>query len=277
MPNWCDNQVEILAKEETIQWIAKHLNENAGRRCEEPATSLEFAFVYGDEVWYTLKICVRTSGSGFSDFLTLIQDKFRNIHIKGHYYIELMGGGDYEEGTDDDGKKYSFFWELPIDDYCDYDEYLSEIPTEDELFWDQERVNDLDMWYYITGSTNPNERDNIECDLWDMYHWSRIWWSEHNDGNGIPAPSGMGYMYMIDFNGKFIIEDEYIPEEEELMMDDVRKDNSSLYERALDLGWKPLNYGHWEEIEWCAHHWECTEEKQKEFDEEFPTEEWDNE
>jgi hypothetical protein len=151
MPNWCNNTLEITAKEETIQWIVQHVNDHIGRRFDDPFTRIDFQFVMGDEVWYSLFIAVRTSGTQFNNFLDLLLAKFKNIHYKGHFYVEGgFGGGDYEEGTDEAGNKYKFY--TPIPDSTDYDEeeyynfLIQEFPQEGEHEWDAQRIQQP-HWY----------------------------------------------------------------------------------------------------------------------------------
>jgi hypothetical protein len=145
MPNWCENEVQILAKEETIHWIEKNIHEHCGRTWDEAATSSSFFCRVGTELWYELSISVRSSGSEFSKFLDLILTKFRNVHFKGHFYVEGgFGGGDYEEGTDEAGNRYQHYTPIPdpYSDYCEEEYYniIQEVPQEGELEWDEERI-----------------------------------------------------------------------------------------------------------------------------------------
>ena len=145
MPNWCNNDVVFYANQETIAWIEKHLHEHCGRTWDEAATSRSFFCLIEGEAWDELSISVRTSGTEFSQFLDYLLKKFKNVHFKGHYYVEGgFGGGDYEEGTDEAGNKYQLYTSIPdpYTEYCEEEYYnvIQEVPQEGELEWDNERL-----------------------------------------------------------------------------------------------------------------------------------------
>jgi hypothetical protein len=158
MPNWCDNTLFIYGKDDDITWIEDHFNDYAGRRCDDAYLRKEFAFIQGNTVFSSLVIMVRTGGSGVYQFLQLILHKYKNIHIKWHYYIELgCGAGDVELGKDKKGNFYEFFTEIDQDPYKDWAEYeyelIQEFPQDGEHKWDAERIQQP-HWY--------EEDDDIE-------------------------------------------------------------------------------------------------------------------
>jgi hypothetical protein len=171
MPNWCENSVEILAKEETIQWIAKNLDENCGRTWDEAATSISYFCKMGDEVWYVISISVRTSGSAFSIFLDLILKTFKNVHFKGYYYIDGgFGGGFYEEGTDEAGNRYQIYTPVPdpYTEYCEEEYYnvIQEVPQEGELLWDLGR--NLKPHWYDDREDPPPREEELYYNIYDL-------------------------------------------------------------------------------------------------------------
>jgi hypothetical protein len=192
MPNWCENTIEIFAKDETITWIEKSMNNNIGRRWDDAAMRRQFEFVHGNEAWFSLVIFVRT-GYGPPEFIiSTLLEKFKDIHIKGHFWIEGgMGAADYEIGTDKDGKKYEIYKE--IDQNIDWEEIdyqnFQEFPQDGEDEWDAERIQQphwydeddtlSDIFFYLDMDYYKDDNDPYD-DSNDGFYWYRYYrWSEH--------------------------------------------------------------------------------------------------
>jgi hypothetical protein len=200
---------------------------------------------------------VRTGGSGVYQFLQLILHKYKNIHIKWHYYIELgCGAGDVELGKDKKGNFYEFFTEIDQDPYKDWAEYeyelIQEFPQDGEHKWDAERIQQP-HWY--------EEDDDIEFLLpYELYTdaecYLSVWHGMLDNHNWVTYDTWLEGYYTLEameeydeLERKELEEKEEIPSDEELAFDQCRTDHQAIFATADNECFKIKNVEQYERNE----------------------------
>lgn len=263
MPNWCENTFQIFAKDETITWIENNMNANLGRRWDDADITRQFEFVQGNHPWFSLLIDVRTA-YGPPDFLITLLKKFKDIHIKGYFWIEGgMGAADYEMGTDKDGKGYEIY--KPINqDYGYGDVYPGEdyyeFPQRDESEWDEERIqqphyreleDEEDWWQNYIIEEYGDDGDCIRLDLLYLLRKDKntIWWYvEDNNPHEVKWWEKELDFVSLDVEPHDVwkdieaeMDESDVPCEGEEIFDCLRIDYPAIFQWADDFGIKIIN------------------------------------
>jgi hypothetical protein len=151
MPNWCDNTIEILARKESNDEIKQNVDAYLGRRFDDADVS-EWTVPHeeGNEVWTWICVTVRTANSPPADFINHVLKEYKNVLLKGHYWIEGgCGAADFEMSSDDAGHV----------EYHSHEEIIQDYWTEEEELYNlQEETTLQEIEFNAFGACDPNKR-----------------------------------------------------------------------------------------------------------------------